>query len=57
MPDLREQIGDDHYRRMKAAEARAQWELGDPSWAGVIIGAYLYPEADSDNLEHEKGGE
>lgn len=44
----------DHDQRMKVARARAEWELGDPSWAGVIIGAYLYPEADQEALKAEK---
>lgn len=45
----------DYEQRMAAARARAQWELGDPSWAGVILGAFLYPEADQDNLRRERG--
>jgi hypothetical protein len=40
--------------RMKAAQARAVWELGDASWAGVIVGAFLYPEEDLTSLEEEK---
>lgn len=41
--------------RMRAARARAEWELGDPSWAGIIVGAYLHPEEDSRALAAEKG--
>lgn len=44
---------EEHEHRMKVARARAEWELGDPSWAGHIIGAYLYPDDDSDNLKRE----
>jgi hypothetical protein len=46
---------EDHEERMTAARARAMWELGDPSWAGVIITAYLHPEEDSRALAAEKG--
>lgn len=44
---------EDYEQRMTAAKARATWELGDPSWAGVIIGAFLYPEDDVAALEAE----
>lgn len=50
-PDIRPA---DHDERMAVARARAEWELGDASWAGVIIGAYLYPDADAEALAHEK---
>jgi hypothetical protein len=43
----------DYDERKRQAEARAQWELGDPSWAGVILGAFLFPEADADALERD----
>lgn len=46
---------EDHEERMAAARARALWELGDPSWAGVIVTAYLHPEDDSRALAAEKG--
>jgi hypothetical protein len=46
--------GEDYDRRMAAAKARAGWELGDPSWAGVIIGAFLYPLEDAEALEVEQ---
>lgn len=55
MKDIRKLIGEDEdERRMAAARARAEWELGDASWAGVIIGAYLYPDEDERALEMEK---
>lgn len=41
--------------RMQAARARALWEIGDASWAGVIIGAYLHPREDAAALAAEKG--
>lgn len=40
--------------RMAQARARARWELGDPNWAGIIIGAFLYPETDAARLRTEK---
>ena len=42
-----------HDERMEAARARAEWELGDPSWAGLIVGAYLYPRSDRAALRRE----
>lgn len=44
----------DHERHMAQARERAQWEIGDPSWAGVIIAAYFFPDDDRDALEREK---
>jgi hypothetical protein len=44
----------DHDERMKQARARALWELGDPSWAAVIINAYLNPEQDAEQLRNER---
>lgn len=43
----------EHVERMAAAKARAAWELGDESWAGVIIAAYMNPEADAADLARE----
>lgn len=45
----------EHDRRMDAARARAEWELGDASWAGVILAAYLNPEANALLLEADRG--
>lgn len=45
----------DYEERMRQARARAQWEIGDPSWAGIILGAFMYPDADAVNLATEKG--
>ena len=56
MRDLRSLIREDeHEARMKAACARAQWELGDASWAYLIVGAYMYPTEDAQALAREKG--
>jgi hypothetical protein len=44
----------DHEERMAAARARALWELGDPSWAAVIVRAYLRPDEDRRLLAEEK---
>lgn len=53
-PYLLDPSSDEYERRMTAARARAEYELGDASWAGTIVGAFLYPDADSFNLEREK---
>lgn len=44
----------DHEERMAQARKRAGWELGDESWAGVILGAYLYPDHDAEELKREQ---
>jgi hypothetical protein len=44
---------EDWERRMEHARAVAQWELGDPSWAGRIVGAFLWPDPDA--LAREMG--
>lgn len=49
LPDL-----PDHEERMAAARRRAQWEIGDPSWAAVIVRAYLRPEADARSLAQDQ---
>lgn len=54
MKDVREFVGEEHDERMDAARARAEWELGDASWAGVIVGAYLHPEEDKYALDADK---
>jgi len=57
MSELPFGMTDEEYeRRMKAARARAEWELGWRSWAGVIVGAFLYPEQDTDALRKEMEG-
>lgn len=54
MPPTDGQKLPDHDERMEAARNRARWELGDPTWAGVIVGAYLNPEADAEALKKEE---
>lgn len=39
---------------LAAARRMAQWELGDPSWANLIIGAYLNPAATNTMLDEEE---
>lgn len=46
----------DYDHRMAAARRRAAYELGDPTWAGVILGAFLYPDADTAALAQEQAG-
>lgn len=45
----------DHDRRMDAMRDRAAFELGDPSWAGVLFAAYEDPERDAAELEDSDG--
>jgi hypothetical protein len=45
----------DYYARMEAAKARAEWELGDASWAGMIVGAFLWPDPDALAREMDDG--
>jgi len=44
----------DYERRLEAARRRARWEIGDGSWAGTILGAFLFPEADEEALGEEE---
>jgi hypothetical protein len=44
----------DHEARMAAAERRAEWELGDRAWAGMILAAYWNPEDDQAALDQEE---
>lgn len=47
-------ITDEQYEAgMLQARKRAQWELGDPGWAGVIINAFLNPEDDALALKED----
>lgn len=45
----------DYDERMAQARRRSQWELGDPSWAGLILAAFCDPEADARDLAAEGG--
>lgn len=44
----------EHDQGLAQAKKRAQWELGDASWAGVILGAYLHPREDAELLRKEQ---
>ncbi len=46
--------GERHQKGLAQAKKRAEWELGDEDWAGIIVGAYLHPEQDAVALEKEK---
>jgi hypothetical protein len=43
----------DYEDRLEAARARAAWELGESSWADVILDAFLDPEASREALAEE----
>lgn len=47
----------DHEARMAQARRRAEWELGDESWAGVILAAYFNPSEDAHALTADNGTE
>lgn len=40
----------DHRIRLEQARRRALWELGDPSWADMIVEAYCDPASDAVRL-------
>lgn len=44
----------DYDQRLAAARARAEYELGDASWADTILGAFMHPEQDAAVLRAEK---
>jgi hypothetical protein len=44
----------DHNERLEQARRRAQWDIGDPSWADVIVAAYCDPADDVERLEMEQ---
>jgi hypothetical protein len=49
------QLTEEEYEAgLAQAKKRAEWELGDGSWAGIIIGAFLYPDHDAEGLRLEK---
>jgi hypothetical protein len=39
---------------LAAARRTAEWFIGDPNWANLIINAYLDPEAADRTLEMER---
>lgn len=40
-----------HESRLAVARRRSAWELGDPSWADLVLDAYLDPETATDELD------
>jgi hypothetical protein len=40
-----------HEHRLAVARRRSAWELGDPSWADLVLDAYLDPETATDELD------
>ena len=40
---------------LAAARRKARWELGDSSWANVILSAYFNPEQANEDLNAEMG--
>lgn len=46
---------DEFERRMQQARRRAGWELGSERYAGIIIAAFMSPDADREALEREMG--
>lgn len=44
-----------HEAGLSAARAVAQWHIGDPSWANLLIDAYLNPTRALEQLAAEKG--
>jgi hypothetical protein len=42
-----------HERGIKVARKLSQWEIGDPSWADLLISAYLDPDAAEARLREE----
>lgn len=45
---------EDDVLRMAQAGVAAEWWLGDPSWAALIVGAYLDPASNATRLAQEK---
>lgn len=43
----------DHEQRLRQARARAEWELGEASWATMIVDAYCDPERDAAELAED----
>ena len=41
---------EDYEKRMQVARQRSTWELGSPGYAGLLIGAFLYPVEDKEAL-------
>ena len=50
---IRAELGHSYDRRLRQAQARAEWELGDESWAMVILRAYFRPDEDQADLQFQ----
>jgi hypothetical protein len=48
-------LTEDHHERLTQARAVAEYEIGAPGWADVIVAAYLNPAASADRLTREIG--
>lgn len=57
MTDTQDIRPPDAAKRLEAATERALWELGDGSWAQIIVDAYLWPDADAKRLAEERGSD
>lgn len=54
--DLRKVMAAGEYEdRLASARERAEWELGDSSWADEIVEAFLSPDANRDDLAIQRG--
>jgi hypothetical protein len=40
--------------RLRQAKRRAQWELGSPEWATIIVSAFCNPDGDAERLQREQ---
>lgn len=52
MPDFTDDRVE-YQKRIRAARARAQWELGNSTHADVIIYAFLHPDEDTAALKED----
>lgn len=43
----------DHEKRMEQMRRRAEWELGNASWAGVLFAAYESPDEDRASMQSD----
>lgn len=43
----------DHEKRMEQMRRRAEWELGDASYAGMLFAAYESPDEDKAAMQRD----
>jgi hypothetical protein len=43
----------DFEERLRVARRRARWEIGDPSWADIILNAFINHEETDKQLDEE----